>query len=115
MRISVDPSAQQDLGMIAWTDPLKRHISLFRSSLAIRNDSHLQTIMQLVRSTVGQTRAASFSKPDAHSLSRDGDPSKMQLLVQMRCQSKGQISAAILTSNNSFCLYENRRKTQKSG
>ncbi len=33
----------------------------------------------------------------------------MQLLVQMRCQSKGQISAAILTSNNSLCLYENRR------
>ncbi len=99
--------------MIAWTDPLKRHISLFRSSLAIRNDSHLQTIMQLVRSTVHQIRAASFPKLEAHSVSRDGDPCKMQLLVQMRCQSKGQISAAILTSNNSFCLYENRRKTEE--
>ncbi len=73
-----------------------RHTPLFRSSLAIKNDSHLQTLMQLGRFTVIQSEVVPSPMQDARWLSISVDPSKMHLLAQIMCQSKGQSSAAIL-------------------
>ncbi len=74
-----------------------RQIHLFRSSLAIRYDSHFQSLMQLDRYTVHHNRAAPSPMLDALWISLTVDPSKMQLFAQIRCTSKEQSSAAILT------------------
>ncbi len=59
-----------------------RQTHLFRSSLAIRYDSHLQTLMQLGRYTVRQSEAATSPMQDAHWLSLSVDLSKMHILAQ---------------------------------
>ncbi len=63
-----------------------RQIHLFRSSLAIRYDSHLQTLTQLDRYTVHQNRVAPSPMLDALWLP----------LTQLMRQSKGRSSASIL-------------------
>ncbi len=86
-----------------------RQIHLFRSSLAIRYDSHLQTLMQLDRYTVRQREVAPSPMLDALCLPLTVDPSKMHLLAQIMCLPKGQSSAAILTSETPLCLHVNKR------
>ncbi len=54
--------------------------------------------MQLVRYTVIQSEVVPSPMQDARWLSISVDPSKMHLLAQIMCQSKGQSSAAILRS-----------------
>ncbi len=85
-----------------------RQIHLFRSSLAIKYDSHLQTLMQLDRYTVRQREAAPSPMLDALWLPLNVDPSKMHLLSQIMCPSKGQSSAAILTPQTLLCLHVNK-------
>ncbi len=46
---------------------------------------------------------------DALRLPLTVDPSNMYLLAQIICQSKGQSSAAILTSETPLCLLVNKR------
>ncbi len=58
---------------------------------------HLQTLMQLDQYTVHQNRAAPSPILDALWLPLTVDPCKMHLLAQIRCPSKGQSSAVILT------------------
>ncbi len=68
----------------------------FIRSLAIRYDSHLQTLMQLGRYKVRHRGVAPSPMQDARWLSLSVELSKMHLLAQIMCQSKGQSSAAIL-------------------
>ncbi len=75
---------------------LMHQTHLFRSLLAIRYDSHFQTLMQLGRYTVRQSEAAPSPMQDARWLSLTVDISKMHMLAQIICQSKGQSSTAIL-------------------
>ncbi len=84
-------------------------IHLFRSSLAIRYNSHLQTLMQLDRYTVRKIEAAPSPMLDALWLPLTVDPSKMHQLAQIMCQSKGQSSAALLTPETLLCLHVNKR------
>ncbi len=84
-----------------------RQTHLFKSSLAIRCDSRLQTLKQLDRYTVRQREAAPSPMQDALWLSLSVDLSKMHLLAQMMFQSKGQSSVAILTSGTQLCLHVN--------
>ncbi len=67
--------------------------------------SHLQTLMQLGRNTVRQSEVAPSPMQDARWLSLFVALSKMHLLAQIMCQSKGQSSAAILTSDIPLCLH----------
>ncbi len=83
-------------------------IHLFRSSLAIRYDSHLQTLMQLDQYTVHQNRVAPSPMLDALWLPLTFDPSKIHLLAQIMCQSKGQSSAPILKLETPLCLNVNK-------
>ncbi len=84
-----------------------RHTHLFRSSLAIGYDSHLQTLMQLGRYTVHHREVAPSPMQDAHWLSLSVELSKRHLLAQIMCQSKGQSSAAILRYGTWICLHFN--------
>ncbi len=61
--------------------------------------------MQLGRYTVRQSEAATSPMQDAHWLSLSVDLSKMHILAQIMCQSKGQSSTAILRSGTSLCLH----------
>ncbi len=65
--------------------------------------------MHLDRYTVYQNRVAPSPMLDALWLPLTVDPSKMHLLAQIRCQSKGQSLAAILTSENHLCLNVKKR------
>ncbi len=84
-----------------------RHTHLFRSSLAVVPDSHLQTLMQLGRYTVRLREVAPSPMQDARWLSLSVELSKMHLLAQIRCQSKGQSSATYFDIWNLAYITEN--------
>ncbi len=61
--------------------------------------------MQVGRYTVRQSEVAPSPMQDARWLSFFAALSKMHLLAQIMCQSKGQSSTAILTSETPLCLH----------
>ncbi len=69
----------------------------------------MQTLMQLDRYTVRQKEVAPSPMQESLWLSLSVALSKMHLLAKIMCQSKGQSSAAILTSGTPLCLQMNTR------
>ncbi len=65
--------------------------------------------MQLDLYTVRQSEAAPSPMLDALWLPLNVDPSKMHLLAQIMCPSKGQSSEANLTPETLLYLYVNKR------